>query len=817
MDEKLLLEDPLLSGLGEITPVWIQIWQRNANHIVAFSVFLAAIILLLVFRDRLVRHPRWRDRARNAVLAVSAVYVGLVLGTQPGTTYILIAAQNLTSGMTDLTFYLMDPFIFFSFAFILLTVFLWGRGAFCGWLCPFGSFLELLYKGYKRLFPRWTWKVPVSWHNRLVYLKYAFFVLILGVSFYDFYLSEYMAEVEPFKTYVVKLNRGWIFVAWFGLVVVSSMLVYRSFCRYICPLGGMLALPARLTSIFPLVKLKRYDYCGTCRIGERSCDPQAIRRDGSIDAAECLYCLDCQVNYYNEALCPVLIRRAKGKDGSDLRSPTGIGEDAEIGVQVASAVSSPLEGEDQGGGDGGARSSLSHPHPDLPPSRGKGWTRRGADISSVGRGFALLAVILFAPMQASGATLVVGKDSGSIGEALKRARPGDAIEVPAGTYRERVQIEKSVRLSGRPGAVIDGGGEGPVVGISAGGAVVEGFTIRNAPTTHDTHGAGVLVIKGADRAVIRNNRIENTNYGVWVTGANGVTIEKNEILGKKELDVEARGNGILLNAADGAVVRENTVRDSRDGVYLEITHHARVEKNDIERSRYSVHTMWCDHGVFNDNRMAGNLVGLALMYTKGSEVNRNVSVGNSTQGIVAIQVIRSQMIGNVLIGNTKGLFLYNSILNRVTDNLIANNNLGIHSWGGSEENEITRNTFFRNEIQVKYVASRDQRWDGNFWSDYMGWDTGQDGRGDIPYESNTLVDALLWRYPAARLLLFSPALQFLWMVEKQFPILRAPRVVDRAPAMNPMFPRWSDVLAAYPGRPVKYYGEMEKLPHMPGG
>ncbi|OGW60592.1 MAG: hypothetical protein A2V83_11400 [Nitrospirae bacterium RBG_16_64_22] len=767
MDEKLLLEDPLLSGLGEITPVWIQIWQRNTIHIVAFSVFLAALILLLVFRDRLVRHPRWRDRARNTALVVSAVYMGLVLGTQPATTYILIAAQNLKSGMTDLTFYLMDPFIFFSFAFILLTVFLWGRGAFCGWLCPFGSFLELLYKGYERLFPRWTWKVPPAWHDRLVYLKYFFFVLILGVSFYDFYLAEYMAEVEPFKTYVVKLNRGWIFVAWFGLVVVSSMLVYRSFCRYVCPLGGMLAFPARLTSIFPLVKLKRYDYCGTCRIGERLCDPQAIRRDGSIDAAECLYCLDCQVNYYDEELCPVLLLKAKGRA------------------------------------------------PEPPPlaTRPPRASRRKAERMAA----AGLAVLLLAPGTAFGATLVVGKEAGSIGEALKRARPGDTIDVPAGTYRELVQIERRVRLTGRPGAVIDGGGEGPVVGISAAGAVVEGFTIRNAPATHDTHGAGVLVIKGADGAVIRNNRIENTNYGVWVTGANGVAIEKNEILGKKELDVEARGNGVLLNAADGAVVRENVVRDARDGVYLEITHGARIEKNDIERSRYSIHTMWCDRGVFNDNRMAGNLVGLALMYSKGSEANRNVSVGNSTQGIVAIQMIRSRMVGNVLIGNTKGLFLYNSILNKITDNLIANNNLGVHSWGGSEENEITRNTFFRNEIQVKHVASRDERWDGNFWSDYMGWDTTRDGKGDIPYESNTLVDALLWRYPAARLLLFSPSLQFLWMVEKQFPILRAPRVVDREPAMEPMFPRWTEILAAHPGRPAKYYGEMEKLPHMPGG
>ena len=273
--------------------------------------------------------------------------------------------------MTDLTFYLMDPFIFFSFAFILLTVFLWGRGASLRVALPVRIVSRTALQGLQAAVSPVDVEGPrlVAQQARLSQVcllrpdpgRLVLRLLPFRIHGGGRAVQDVRREVEPgLDLCRLVRSRRRLFDAGLPLLLPVHL-----------PARGMLALPARLTSIFPLVKLKRYDYCGTCRIGERSCDPQAIRRDGSIDAAECLYCLDCQVNYYNEALCPVLIRRAKGKDGSDLRSPNGIGEDAEIGVPVASTVSSP-GGEDQGGGiDASACLSLT-PHPDLPPQGGRG-------------------------------------------------------------------------------------------------------------------------------------------------------------------------------------------------------------------------------------------------------------------------------------------------------------------------------------------------------------------------------------------------------------------------------------------------------------
>jgi nitrous oxidase accessory protein len=111
-----------------------------------------------------------------------------------------------------------------------------------------------------------------------------------------------------------------------------------------------------------------------------------------------------------------------------------------------------------------------------------------------------------------------------------------------------------------------------------------------------------------------------------------------------------------------------------------------------------------DRGIFSRNTAHDNLVGLAIMYTKRSEIKNNLSFGNRTHGILFIQTVRSEIKGNTVIGNTKGLFLYNSIYNGIVSNIVMNNQLGIHSWGGSEDNEITGNSFIDNEVQVKYVS-----------------------------------------------------------------------------------------------------------------
>lgn len=300
------MENP--AGLLE-TPLWIQIWEQKILHIGFFALFLVGILLVMVFKKRLSQSKRILPLVRYGIFGVSFVYVGLVLKAQPTSTNIVIMVNSMREHQFPLGLFLLEPYIFLSFGFIFLTLLLWGRGVFCGWLCPYGAMLELLNKGYRRLFPRGGVELSGNFHAKLIYLKYALFAVILGASFYNFILAEYLTEIEPFRTFVLKLHREWYFVLYFVVLTAGSLVVYRAFCRYLCPLGAALAVPSLLRRI-PFILMKRYDFCKSCRICGKDCMPRAIGPGGRIDARECLTCLDCQVNYWDREVCPVLKKGA---------------------------------------------------------------------------------------------------------------------------------------------------------------------------------------------------------------------------------------------------------------------------------------------------------------------------------------------------------------------------------------------------------------------------------------------------------------------------------------------------------------------------
>lgn len=721
-----------------------QIWEMNFPNVLLFSLFLTGLFFMMLFRRRLSRYRRTTGLLRNIALLISFIYVGLILKAQPTTTNIVIILNSLKEMEFPLGLFLLEPFIFLSFIFITITMVLWGRGVFCGWLCPYGAFLELLNKVYDRFSRPFRIRVPENLNLRLVYLKYVVFIIIAGISFYSFMLSEYLTEVEPFRTFVLKLKRQWYFIAYFTIITIGSVLIYRSFCRYLCPLGAALAIPSFLRSI-PLIKIKRYDFCSTCRICERTCRPEAISK-GSIEMKECLECLDCQLNYWDQELCPVLIRQKKK-------------------IQAKAVVV----------------------------------------------GLALI-IIPFMPSLIYGKTLYVG-DGGykGINDAIRASRDGDTVEVRGGEYHEEIIINKGIYLRGIGNPVLKLE-RGSIITILKSGVTVEGFTLVHGKDVAGTQSIGIYIAKGADSVTVKNNHLKGVMFGIWTVSNRGVKIEANVVEGRKELDLNYRGNCIYLTDAQEATVSGNRLNNCRDGLYMEVSHDGKIINNEITNSRYALHTMWVDRGVFSNNYAKENLVGLAIMYTKQSEINYNLSVGNKTHGLLLIQTVRSEIKDNTVIGNTKGIFLYNSILNKVSGNLIINNNLGLHSWGGSEENEISKNSFINNEVQVKFVASRDQYWDNNYWSDYLGWDMTEDGVGDVAYESNTVVDHILWRYPLAKVLYSSPALQVLWLIEKQFPFLKVPRVVDRRPSMYPFHANWKEIKDRYPYSPVRYYGDIDKIP-----
>jgi polyferredoxin len=208
-----------------------------------------------------------------------------------------------------LGFYLAEPLMLIIAVYTLLSVILIGRGVFCGWLCPFGAMQELLAQVARALrVPQWN--PPVALERRLWMGKYiaAAAVMILVIAEID--PAGATLEVEPFKTAITaKFERAWPYVLYAGVLLGIGLFSERAYCRFLCPLGGFLAVLDRLHL---LNRLKRRPECGSpCRLCERSCPVRAIAPTGKIVTAECFQCLDCQVEYFDDKRCPPLVQAVK--------------------------------------------------------------------------------------------------------------------------------------------------------------------------------------------------------------------------------------------------------------------------------------------------------------------------------------------------------------------------------------------------------------------------------------------------------------------------------------------------------------------------
>src|SRR5512132_4592713 len=150
-----------------------------------------------------------------------------------------------------------------------------------------GALQELLNEGARRLRLAQL-RLPFTPHERLWPLKYLIFIGLFAVSLNSINLAFVGAEVEPFKTAIsLKFIRAWPFVLYAVALLVTGLFVERFFCRYVCPLGAALAIPARIRMF---EWLKRHRQCGReCTICEHSCPVQAIHPSGAINPNECIY------------------------------------------------------------------------------------------------------------------------------------------------------------------------------------------------------------------------------------------------------------------------------------------------------------------------------------------------------------------------------------------------------------------------------------------------------------------------------------------------------------------------------------------------
>ncbi len=299
----------ILSWLGAgapDAPLWTKMWVTKLPEVIVLLVALGVLTLIFFFQDWLVKRPKLTDRVRVGFLLFTLFGIGWYANAQLSVVNILAVFNALVSGF-DWNYFLMEPLIFILWGSVAAALLFWGRGPYCGWLCPFGALQELLNRVAKLLrMPQIT--LPWGLHERLWALKYLIFLVLFGFSLHSLGVAERLAEVEPFKTAIIlKFARDWPFVLFAIAVLVPGLFIERFYCRYLCPLGAALAIPGRLRMF---EWLKRYKECGApCQRCANECMVQAIHKEGNINVNECLYCLHCQVVYSDDHACPVLIQK----------------------------------------------------------------------------------------------------------------------------------------------------------------------------------------------------------------------------------------------------------------------------------------------------------------------------------------------------------------------------------------------------------------------------------------------------------------------------------------------------------------------------
>ncbi|WP_217126303.1 nitrous oxide reductase family maturation protein NosD [Hydrogenophilus thiooxidans] len=395
-----------------------------------------------------------------------------------------------------------------------------------------------------------------------------------------------------------------------------------------------------------------------------------------------------------------------------------------------------------------------------------------------------------APRAESSPTERFVADDAALQQALEEAPAGSVICVAPGVYRGPLRITKPLvlRAVGRR-TVIDGGLQGHVIEITAPDVSVEGFIIRNSGGDVQAEHSGIRVHPGAHRAVIRNNVFSYVTFGVYVEKADYVRIEGNVITGKRDFLSPKRGNGIQLYNAQHAQIIGNDISFVRDGIYVDVSHDALFRRNRLHHLRYGTHYMNSYRNVWEENEVFFTRTGFALMEVRDQVVRNNRVWGNSDIGIMLRTLQNGVVEGNVTAGNARGFFIYNTNYSVIRDNVVVDNQVGAHVSAGFTFNQVEHNDFIGNAQNIRYAGTRNLVWGekaGNYWSQYVGWDRDGDGIGDVPYEAVGVVDRLLWRYPLAQVLFSSPALELIRYVSAQFPILKAPTVIDPKPHLKPI-------------------------------
>jgi NosR/NirI family nitrous oxide reductase transcriptional regulator len=292
-------------------PEWLIAWQGRWPDLALIGAALVLLSIVLAKPQWMARDPRRLLWFRSSFLLFTLVFIGWYAQGQLSIVQITGAIKTLMAGQ-NLASFLYDPVSLLIIAFTLVSFFIWGRGTFCGWLCPFGALQEFVAMAARKLRVPQI-RLPAKLARVLDRGRYVILLVLVGSAAFAPDLAGTLVEVEPFKTAItVGFDRTWPYVAWAVGLLLAGAFSYKFFCRFVCPLGAAMVLGG---------KLRRFDWlarraecgkpCQTCR---HRCEYDAIDRSGEIRYDDCFQCLDCVGIHADAKRCaPLLLYARKGR------------------------------------------------------------------------------------------------------------------------------------------------------------------------------------------------------------------------------------------------------------------------------------------------------------------------------------------------------------------------------------------------------------------------------------------------------------------------------------------------------------------------
>lgn len=383
----------------------------------------------------------------------------------------------------------------------------------------------------------------------------------------------------------------------------------------------------------------------------------------------------------------------------------------------------------------------------------------------------------------------LGGEIRTIGKAVAIAKAGDVIVIGEGIYRESgIVIDKKLHIKGEGYPVIDGeDGNDDIITVSSDETIIEGLEIRNVRTSYIKDLAGISLV-GARKCAVRNNRLSNTFFGIYLQNSVDCAISGNIVVGQAEQEASS-GNALHLWKCRNILLENNVLKRHRDGIYIEFTDSTTIRNNESEDNiRYGLHFMFSNHNRYLENTFRSNGAGVAVMFSKHITMLSNIfenNWGGASYGLLLKDIVDSEISDNKFRKNTIGIYGESASRIHLSGNDFEENGWAMKMSGSCLDNEITRNNFIGNTFDVSSASSgASNRYRHNFWSSYTGYDLDKDGFGDTPHHPVTLFCYLSERVPEAIILQRSLFVYMINFAEKVAPALTPENLKDESPLMK---------------------------------